>query len=501
MASTAVNTDLPPTSSPRMDRFRDVPMDLLPFACYIHVRLSSAELNEVLTTFDSEVPEGARNAVKTPPRYDFAGVPLRASFDHHIDEVVPSGEFDHFHFVAVVDENWREKGILIVALDDDWGELKVDKICIPAAQAGLIVVNLQIGNVGFEEYKEQYESCNNDSAGDGDNRLLSALDESIQANNRPEDYYSDGAADLVPYCEHWIGLYAVEEIPFDELMRRLSPRPVPLEQCVVRPEGRVPDQESAAIRVASSLHPVRCRDNRLLYRKMFLIADRADYTRYGIMLVKLEWDGKVDGRSTDELSSQGITAEKDTQRLPVMSYITATAFNNIASNWSPWKFSVWTFLLYGGRRISVYRLLDVLDKKSEKRKPGAERFLCGISEERERAPEGGTDWEWEHPWQGVIRRHPTQVYRYRFVHMLARQYFVYCPKRLESDSDLVTLVKVDWDGAVEDGSIQQLWDEVDLSDKVTTVECPASDAYDSLVQYVEGNKAWPGTQPDPDKFV
>ena len=132
--------------------------------------------------------------------------------------------------------------------------------------------------------------------------------------------------------------------------------------------------------------------------------------------------------------------------------------------------------------------MDFLDKKWIKRKGVAEKFLSGSIEECQKAPEGGTDFEWEHPWKEIIRRHPTQVYRHRFHRMLVRQYFFYCPKQLKSSSDLVTLVKADWDGAVEGKSVRQQWDQVDLSDNVSVTECPAGEAYETLVQYVEGKK-------------
>ncbi|KAK8062833.1 hypothetical protein PG997_014930 [Apiospora hydei] len=144
----SVNLTLPASSSPAIDPYKDLPDPLLPFALFVHVELSdSEELARIEEAFNSQ-SEGATN-VQRAPRHDLSGQPLRAALTEHLDNLVSTRRFDPFYFVAVVDEDWRETGVIIVTMDDGTGDeddndhvCKIDQLRVPAEDAGLILVNL-----------------------------------------------------------------------------------------------------------------------------------------------------------------------------------------------------------------------------------------------------------------------------------------------------------------------------------------------------------------------
>jgi hypothetical protein len=111
-----------------MDRFRDIPADILPFALYTHVSLSDEEVTRLIETCNRQLEPSVRDTVRLGPRNDFCDQPLRASFQHHINEVAHRREFYPFYFAALVTQDWENSAVLLVTLSDDNDECKVDKL-------------------------------------------------------------------------------------------------------------------------------------------------------------------------------------------------------------------------------------------------------------------------------------------------------------------------------------------------------------------------------------
>lgn len=227
----------------------------------------------------------------------------------------------------------------------------------------------------------------------------------------------------------------------------------------------MPESEQAAVEKASQLHPVRCEQNRPLYRTMFLVADTADYKERGLLLVKVD------------------SGQTETQRLPVASEFTTTVFNEHVKGYRPWKHTHSTFLISGGMQIDEFQLLEALDKKWHKRYSGADRFLNIYRDDGIRETHEMLEFERQNPWRGALRKHPMQVYRERFCQTLVRHCFVYRDKNIESGDQTVTLAKLDWNGVVEGKTLAELWSQEDLESKVTTMECPAHKAYETLIEF------------------
>ncbi|KAK8038478.1 hypothetical protein PG993_006889 [Apiospora rasikravindrae] len=155
---------------PAIDPYKDVPEKLLPFALFVHVNLAGGE--EELARIEKECSsetEGDDDVVKRAPfRHDLAGQPLRAALAEHLDNLAQTADrFSPFYFAAVVDENWEEAGLIIVTMNDESeedGGWRIDQLRVPASDVGLVLVNLQISNVGWDEFKDQYEP---DEGGNG----------------------------------------------------------------------------------------------------------------------------------------------------------------------------------------------------------------------------------------------------------------------------------------------------------------------------------------------
>ncbi|KAI1359828.1 hypothetical protein F5Y08DRAFT_318735 [Xylaria arbuscula] len=153
----SVDLTLPPISSPAIDAYRHVPDPLLPFALYIHIDgISEDEVTAIENECNSQLPGDAM--VKRASRHDLAGQPLIAAVTDHLINI-SARRFDPFYFVAVVDKDWKEKGVILVTMNDDSDEAvcHIDQLCVPAQDSGINLVNLQIANSDWGELKEEYE--------------------------------------------------------------------------------------------------------------------------------------------------------------------------------------------------------------------------------------------------------------------------------------------------------------------------------------------------------
>ncbi|KAI0799521.1 hypothetical protein GGR55DRAFT_668645 [Xylaria sp. FL0064] len=152
-----IDLTLPPISSPALDPYKHVSDPLLPFALYIHADITS---EEEVTAIENECNSQLLGSamVKRATRYNLQG----QLTDHLIN--ISARQFDPFYFAAVVDANWKEVGVVLVALDDGSDEevCRIDRMRVPASDAGLVLVNVQLANVGWEEYKEDYGSDEGD---------------------------------------------------------------------------------------------------------------------------------------------------------------------------------------------------------------------------------------------------------------------------------------------------------------------------------------------------
>ncbi|KAK8095067.1 hypothetical protein PG997_001752 [Apiospora hydei] len=161
---------------PAIDPYKDLPENLLPFALYVHVPLPGGEEElariEKACNSETERDEDDFAVRRAPLRHDPAGQPLRAALTQHLDHLAQTADrFSPFYFAAVVDEDWEEAGLIVVTMNDESEDengndgWRIDQLRVPVNDVGLVLVNLQISNVGWEEFKEQYEDGEGDNGG------------------------------------------------------------------------------------------------------------------------------------------------------------------------------------------------------------------------------------------------------------------------------------------------------------------------------------------------
>jgi len=145
---------LPPTASASY-LSQNPGTDLLPAALYTLVILSEDELHEVACAceFDSGLEEG--KVVRPAPEPHFVSQSLKAVYDSHL-QLGAQGEFDPIFFVVVVEKNWKERGVLLVTLENDDEPPGIDSFFCRPEGAGSTVQNLQIANSDWTECREHY---------------------------------------------------------------------------------------------------------------------------------------------------------------------------------------------------------------------------------------------------------------------------------------------------------------------------------------------------------
>ena len=126
-----------PGKLPQVEKYRSRPRSLLPFALYTLTPLSSEQLNrlrEVCHREADEVDDDLENCISIPPRSDFSGETLKDIVDYHVD-IAEEGVFDATRFLVCAGEDWEERGVLTVTLDDDDREGRPDRFFVRAEDA------------------------------------------------------------------------------------------------------------------------------------------------------------------------------------------------------------------------------------------------------------------------------------------------------------------------------------------------------------------------------
>lgn len=137
-----------PSRVPEMSRYHTIATGLKPFALYI------------LSPHPLDLPDLLKTTNSLCPRPDYVKAAPKTIFKNSLKEVVnyhlTLSQFDPRYFLAVTTEDWREKGILVVTLDDDDLDCEPDFFRVKAEDAGILLVNLQIGNTDWFEARENY---------------------------------------------------------------------------------------------------------------------------------------------------------------------------------------------------------------------------------------------------------------------------------------------------------------------------------------------------------
>jgi hypothetical protein len=467
-----------PDTVPEMANYHDQEAYDGPFAIYTLCDVDEDGVTDIVKTCESDC--GVEGQVVRPPHHRFPGGRLRDIVEYHV-ELARNGQFDPKYFMVVACLEWRTKGVVIVALDDEEMQCKPDLLWINAKDAGLALVNLQLSNMSWEEFKE----------------------DSLESP-APDDEMDDGDVDQdedfgkAPSIGYHIGVYVRNDLDAYVLLREIEPA-VDIKQpseIVCKALKAIPENETSQgdlVSRAAIAHPVETSRHPTLHKRMFLVADNLDYSGAGLSLVELDWDGETDGKSDEELREIGKATSVD--RISVGTHASAAGdwaavfvFSRIAekgglSKWRPKHVLVGVYSIpYPDCDIKVQ---SAIDPRWDRRGSGQDRAIYAGS------LEATDEVDTLQVYGKLSQTHLRFCRHFRFATNLCRGYFVYCSKKDLEAEDEVTVIKV----LIPAEDILQV-EESDLPDngrgQVETLKCQALEAHALITDLVKGKKKWRG---------
>lgn len=491
---------LPPTAP--VTRYHEEPMSLLPAALYTLVDLSDNDLRELQRVCESGCPDSQPgDNVRLSPQPRFVGRSLHAVYESHV-ELGEQREYDPIYFIVAIHEDWRQNGVLLVALDDGDLQCKTDSFVIKASDCGPTIVNLQIGNSEWEAEKESY-GIKSDDSGDNDDRGDDGddgKDENEGAGAEDDDSESlDSGPDYPrsrPASGFYIPIYVIDSVDADQLVRdSLEPgaklgKYDPFEDYYVRVQARLkpsvtssnpraldPSVTTDLVSQACIMHPWRCHKNEWLHRTIILVCDNALPSEYGLALVQLSWNGQVRYQARAELREIGAAAERDVRRMPATVYGIQEVYCNLVNGVRLWRaahplVAVFQFGVASGETEFG---MELLDHGARRRKTGDERVVYGPRRvPTERKPFFKViEWSFAE----AVRRFPWLCREHRFDENFLRGYFI-CVDNEELEKAGVLVVRVDWDEDVSRGDEELLG--LRSEDQVSTLRVPVKEALDMI---------------------
>ncbi|KAI6088377.1 hypothetical protein F4821DRAFT_234413 [Hypoxylon rubiginosum] len=456
-----------PAKAPSMARYHDEPMTLHPAALYTLVDLSDAELRDLKRKSESgyiDTGNERGTSVRLAPLPRFIGHPLRAVFDYHL-ELGTQNTFEPRYFIAAVEKDWKSQGVILVTLDDDDLDCNVDSFRIKAVDAGLSVVNMQIGNSSWDEEKDGYE--HHPDNGDGGN---DASDDDSSDDDDDDDGDGDGndgpptPTKNVP-LGYYVPIYIHSSLSEDKVIADLEPayKYKSPEDFACRVQAKLTPASSAAsdtstqdlVRQAASLHPTRCAKNPYLHKTYILVIDTADPVENGMLMVRLPlWDASRSGTKKSNLRDVGKKLAFDTSkpiRIPYSCHDgLQTQFLILANGDADWPLvdvrdqPVFVVFQYNTHGKELGFGASLIDSGASKRKPGEERLLY-VPEVVKRPGQGLENVGWNY--DEAVRRFPWFCREKRFVEGLDKTFFI-CVDGDDVAKTGLLLVRRRWNGNV-----------------------------------------------------
>lgn len=437
-----------------------------PFALYTLCDSSDEDLAafEKLCADDANMEE----VVSRAPCHRFLNKRLEDIVTYHTD-LGREQNYDPVYFIVIADPAWRTKGVVLVTLDDDDLECKPDLLWIPAADAGLTLVNLQISNTDWEETKEGvlYDEAVSNEAEGGEDRGETAEDDDQEFGKAP------------PMGYH-IAVYVREGISPEAVIKEIEPswsikRPSEVVCKVLKSGDWTETSEISFVSQAASLHPIQVSKHPTLHATMFLAVENENFVQEGLTLVELDWDAQTKDRSEGDLEKLGMSVKIDTltvgsSAVQAGDWAAVFLFATIArkggiQKWKP------RHLLIGAHCPPCpdgdVKLVNSLDSGAAKRRFGEEKIMPGgwITAAR------GYD-EYQFCLQ-LLEAQRSFCLRLRFAPNLCNELFIYSSAAEKRETEEVMVVRV-VEGTEKLTKALDGNDMLDVSNmKIEAINCPA----------------------------
>ncbi|KAI1823320.1 hypothetical protein F4861DRAFT_334462 [Xylaria intraflava] len=456
-----------PAKAPSMTHCYHRHGDLLTAAIYTLADLTDAEIEDLQRECETgciETGHPPGRSARPAPQPRFVGQPLRAVFDYHL-EMVTQNAFEPVYFIVAVEKDWKSKGVILVTLRDDSNdeaeydekaEGNVDLFRVKAVDTALIIVNLQIGNMGWSEEKDGYGF----SLDDGD-------DDDADDNQNDEDDNDDGPpapTKNIP-LGYYVPIYIHSSLSEGEVTANLEPafNLKSPEDFACRIQAKLTPETSTSgiastqdlVQKAATLHPLRCAKNKYLHKTYIIVIDTADPDENGMLVVKLpSWDANRPGTAKQDLHDIGkelALAASRPIRIPYSCHDgLQTFFLTLANGDANWPSEdvrtqpVFVVFQYNTHGKELGFGADWIDPRAARRKPGEERLV--YAPEVMKPPGRGLEiikWNYDE----AVRRFPWFCREKRFVESLDTNFFI-CVDGDDVAKTGLLLVRRKWDGNV-----------------------------------------------------
>ncbi|KAI1308369.1 hypothetical protein F5Y03DRAFT_350827 [Xylaria venustula] len=403
------------------------------------------------------------SCVRLAPEARFVGQPLRAVFEYHL-ELAKQITYEPEYFIAAVDKDWRARGVILVTLNDDDAMWHVQSYRTKASDAGLTVINLQIGNLGWDEERDLYKVFSDRDDRDGAND-----EPNDNGNNDNEDADDDDSDDGPPAptktipLGYYIPIYIHSSLSEDKVIEKLEPafKHKSPENYGCRVQARLTPTSSEVsttvtdnlIQQAATLHPLRCAKNKYLQKAYILVIDTSDPGENGMLMVKLpSWESdatkKTDLRDIGERLAQ---TNLENIRIPYSCHDgLQTRFLILCNGDADWPSPdvraqpVFVVFQYGTHGKDLGFGWNRMDPGASKRKPGEERLVYAPEQVKPRPSGRGMErMEWN--FEEAIKYFPWFCVQKRFIEGLDTTFFI-CVEGDDVVDKGVLLVRRKWDG-------------------------------------------------------
>jgi len=470
-----------PDRVPEMEQYHDLPKKILPFAFYTLCDLDGERFEGYRRLCVTECDDGM---VKLPPQARFVGESLQSIMTYHV-ELGRGGQFDPSSFIVCV---YRDStSVVVVTLDEDDLECKPDLLWIKMDESGLLLVNLQIANGDWFEAKEaDLGGPTWLEHGDGCDILGGGDDDSEDHHDDDEDVQDYGK----PTAGFHIQLYTIPGLDDGSLIREIEPvsylKNADRSDWVCRLHRLPSAALTDPLKYAANLHPHQCAKHPTLQKQYFIVADQLNYREEGMAITRIDWDGNVSGKTKEQLLALGHSLAVQTQRADAPDTGSRAAVGTLcmlAQGYERWQPEVRQFAIYYANSSDAdIKTASATDARWGRSGHGEARVALGGSMLPVEIERGGGFWP------ALIRRHFAYCKRQKFVPTFVRDYFFWCSDENPSGDSEVQLIKLDWNG-----DLQQVKTFVkEYETRATATKTTASKAHKELMDVVDGKFAWKG---------
>ncbi|KAI2617021.1 hypothetical protein GGS26DRAFT_577479 [Hypomontagnella submonticulosa] len=297
MATSSQNFDLPRTA-PNNDRHRNTSGESYAQPVYSIVPLDRSALENLVDQLNAA--EDVRpGTCKLAPEPDFANRPLRDVYNYHLQLRDQDHSIHPLYFIVAADADFEKDGVIVVHLhtgqDDE--EDRVDKARCSVDWAASWGINFDIGNMDWEDLKEQEE----EEWGDRAMSWTPASQQPVPPDTEPPRFQ--------------YACFSLVEKAIN-LPQSLDPNwsSTPVEHRRVILGGNYSGEPDGRAKVAG-VFPWFCKSHPETHRRVVILADKPDFEADGVLLLEFDWDGDVDSYDDDSINELNL-GSKEIKRVP-----------------------------------------------------------------------------------------------------------------------------------------------------------------------------------------